>query len=45
MLIALSQMLKVVCAAVIAYGLVLLTFSVVEQIVLPALMAITGGVV
>ena len=44
MVISLSQMLKVVYAAVIAYGLVLLTFSVVEQIVLPALMAMAGGV-
>ena len=43
MLIALSQMLKVASAAVIAYGLILLTFSVVQHVVLPVLIAITGG--
>ena len=44
MLVALSQISKIACAAIIAYGLILLTFSVVERIVLPVLMAMTGGV-
>ena len=42
-LIALSNVLKVACAAVIAYGLILLTFALLQYVILPALMAITGG--
>ena len=43
MLIALSKVLKVACAAAIAYGLIFLTFGVVQYAVLPVLIAITGG--
>jgi len=42
-LIALSKVLKIACAAVIAYGLILLTLALLQYVILPALMAITGG--
>lgn len=41
-LIALSKVLKIACAAVIAYGLIFLTFALLQYVILPALIAITG---
>ena len=39
----LPQVLKLVCAAVVAYGLLVLGFALLQYAILPALIAITGG--
>jgi len=39
----LFHIFKVACAAVIAYGLILLTLALLQYVILPALIAITGG--
>lgn len=39
----LPQMLKLVCAAIVAYGLLVLGFAFLQYAILPALIAITGG--
>ena len=42
-LTALSQTFKVACAAVSAFGFILLTFALLQYVILPALIAITDG--
>ena len=42
MLNPLPQVLKLVCATIVAYGLLVLGFALLQHAILPALIAITG---